>query len=259
MLASVTEPLDRADINALIEDASEQLGVVRELYHKTLQEKEASQRLKTRIKNVLENQRSALEYTAHAIVQRHGDPKCHSYYPVARSPSEFRRAFKRTLPGIKSNAVREAIEARQPYQRGYEWLGHLVTLTNENKHRRLTPQQRKETKMIETKGPGGGQIGYTEGVTFLPGDQGISVSPGGSISFGPGGSIGFGPEGTLVSGVPMDPRTQRPVATPGATVEEIVYVDWLFEDPQLSALGTLGRIQDSLPALIAEVLAVSGL
>jgi hypothetical protein len=93
---------DRGDIDALIEDASEQLEVVGEMYEETLHEKEASRRLKTRVKNVLESQRSALEYTAHAIVERHGDPKRHSYYPVAPGPSEFPGTFSRTLPGSRA-------------------------------------------------------------------------------------------------------------------------------------------------------------
>jgi len=248
---------DRSDIDALIEDAAEQLDRVRELYEASLRAKEVPAKLRTRIKNVLENQRSALEYMAHAIYEAHGDGKGkNSYYPVAASLTEFPGYFNKVMSGVATNCpdVRDAIEARQPYRPGYEWLTHLSLLTNENKHRRLTPQTRTETKTVETRGPRGGQVGYTEGVTFLPGGQGISFGPGGSISFGPGGSIEFGPGGTSVSGVPVDPTTQRPVPTPGATVAETVYVDWLFEDPQLSALGTLERIQDSLPSLVDDVL-----
>jgi len=222
----MTAAFDRGDIDALIEDAAEQLEVIRSLYDATLHEREASRRLKTRIKNVLENQRSA-------IVERHGDPKRHSYYPVAPTPSKFPDAFKRTLPDVKSAKIRKAIETRQPYQAGYEWLADLVTLTNENKHRRLSPQTRREQRRIRAE---------TSGTL-------VEWSPS-NVRFGPGVRIG---------GVPVNPATQRPVSSPTQTITEIVYVDWLFQEPAASALGTLTRIQDSLPALIDEVLAAAGL
>jgi hypothetical protein len=59
--------------------------------------------------------------------------------------------------------------------------------------------------------------------------------------------------------VPVDPRTQRPVPSPTQTVTEIVYVDWLFQEPPLSALQTLMKIQESLPPLVDDVLASAGL
>ena len=127
---------------------------------------EASRKLKARIENVLENQRSACEYSAHAIVERHGNPKRDSYYPIARSPSGFPGSFRRTLPGVKSTKVREAIEARQPYQQGYEWLGHLATLINENKHRRLTPQTRTEHRRIRAESGGSAIEWSPENVQF---------------------------------------------------------------------------------------------
>jgi hypothetical protein len=71
-----------------------------------------------------------------------------------------------------------------------------------------------------------------------------------NVRFGPGVSIG---------GEPLDPSTQRPVPSLTQTVTEIIYVDWLFQEPRLSALRTLNTIQDSLPALIDDVLAASGL
>ena len=85
--------IDRADIDALLEDADEQLERVRDLYEKSLREKEVPTKLKTRIKNVVENQRSALEYLAHAIYERHGDGKgAKSYYPGRPCPNEVSRS-----------------------------------------------------------------------------------------------------------------------------------------------------------------------
>jgi hypothetical protein len=210
---------------------------VRELYDQTLREKEVPAALQTRIKNVVENQRSALEYLAHGIYERHGDGKgSNSYYPVANVATEFGGLFEHHLPGVAGNApkVRDAIKARQPYEPGYEWLRHLVLLTNENKHRRLTPQARTETHRVRAETPGGGAVEWTPNTGQ------------GGVTFGSGVSIG---------GVPVDPRTQRPVPSPTQTVTETIYVDWLFEDPQLSARATLETIQESLPRLVDDVVA----
>lgn len=112
---------------------------------------------------------------------------------------------------------------------GFEWLRHLTLLTNENKHRRLTPQTRTEQRRTRVQGAGGGVVEWSEGVTFSGDVQ--------------------------VMGVPVDPATQKPIPHPSQTVTETIYVDWLFEDPPLSALGTLERIQDALPSLVDDVVA----
>jgi hypothetical protein len=230
---------DRSEIDALIDLAAEQVAAIRSLYKEALAEKTASHRLRAQIKNALENQRSALEYVAHAIVEHRGDPGSRCYYPIARQPSGFLGVFSRNMRGVTDTKLRDAIEARQPYQPEYDWLGHLATLTNENKHQRLTPQTRTETRQVRVDLGGGGRVEYQ------PFEEGK-----GGVSFGPGVFIG---------GVPVDPATQRPVPAPTQTVTEMVYVDWLFEEPRVSALGMLERIQAALPSLIDEVLAAARL
>ena len=215
--------IDRADIDALLEDATEQLERVRELYAGSLREQEVPAALKTRIKNVVEHQRSALEYLAHAIYERHGDGKgAKSYYPVAPAPTKFPDVFERVLPGVAANCpdVRDAIKAHQPYEPGFEWLRHLTLLTNENKHRRLTPQTRTEQRTTR----------------YESGGAAIQLGEGASIHLGGGADIILGGQSI---------RQVQPTQT--------IYVDWLFEHPQLSALGTLERIQESLPSLVDDV------
>ncbi len=223
--------MDRGDIDALIDDADEQLRLVRGMYERSLREKEVPARLQTRIKNVVENQRSALEYLAHGIHQQFGDGERKPYYPIVRSPVDFPSLFNQHLSGVAEYcpAVRDAIEVRQPYQEGYEWLHYLALLTNENKHRRLTPQTRTEQVRVRVEMQGAGTVEYGPGVTF-----------------GSGVSIG---------GVPVDPATQRPVPSPTQTITETTYVDWVFDDPPLSALRTLEQIQQGLPPLVSGVLA----
>jgi hypothetical protein len=219
--------IDRDDIDAVLDDAAEQLDRVRELYGESLAEQKAPQALKVRIKHALDDQRSALEYLAHAIYERHGDGKRRkSYYPIAIKPGDFPNLFERYLPGVATNCpkTRKAIKDRQPYQPGYEWLHHLALLTNENKHRRLTPQTRMERRATRS------DYASASVETDDAGNLRIEPSPGGT---------------SLV--------IRGPLGTP-ARVVHTRYVDWLFQEPPLSALGTLQRIQDGLPQLIDDVI-----
>ena len=58
-------------------------------------------------------------------------------------PADFPRQLENELPGILKNepAIAQAFGRHQPYQPDHDWMSHLWELTNENKHRRLTPQE----------------------------------------------------------------------------------------------------------------------
>jgi len=216
-------------IKALVADAAEQLQLVDEMYEESLEEQSVSPRLQTRIKNVVENQRSALEYLANRIYEAYGDGKrAKSYFPVAESPEDFPRVFDLRLPGVAAGAaeVRAAIEERQPYRDGYGWLQDLVYLTNENKHRKLTAQTRKERSVSRWNRP----------------EATIEADDAGNIRIGPpAGDTNVRFEGDLRE-IPPD--------------EELAYVDWLFTDLGKSAMQTLQAIQAGTVALIEEVVAV---
>lgn len=226
-------------MEALVAEAQGQIVLIQGMYQDALREQRASGVLRVRIKNVLENQRSALEYLANGLDSGGVDRKP-VYYPISRAPKDFPSLIKGQMPGVEMNSrLYEAIEARQPYQKGYEWLGHLAVLTRENKHRRLTPQIRDETLRVDVDMQGGGKISYQP---LQPGKGGVRIT-GHGVSFG---------------GVPVDPVTQRPVPSPTQTVTETVFVDWLFDEPRLPVLRTLEQIQAGLSGLIDDVLSASG-
>jgi hypothetical protein len=229
------DPEVRADIEALLQEAKSQIRGLKRLYERALEEEEPSAKLRVRIKNVLENQRAALEYLANELTRAYGRPSLQTYYPVVPRPQAFPAQFDRRMEGVAATKprIRDAIEARQPYQAGFEWLQHLVTLTNENKHRRLTPQRAVET---------------TTRVTVQGQGAGVSWDPR-LVRFGGGAGVGV-----RIVGAPIDPTTQMPVPTPGLAVTRTVVKDWLFHDPRLSALATVERIQRELPNLINDVL-----
>jgi hypothetical protein len=243
------------DIDALINEAADQLVAVRGLYQRSLTVASRLSRLQAKIKNVLENQRSALDYLAHAIVERDGKAGSRAYFPVAKKPEVFSDVFGGQMPGVRATRpdIEGAIEKRQPYQPGYEWLEHLVFLTNENKHRRLTPQTQEVTAELRG-GPGGGTIGagdpdrkliIADEVTILKSMNvtGVDLPEGAAIRLAPGAEM------TVSGPGPLDVRN----------VTQTEIVDWLFADLAISALATLERIQAKLPGLLAEVIHVAGL
>jgi hypothetical protein len=131
------------------------------------------------------------------------------------------------------------IRTRQPYNPRYEWLGHLAVLTRQNKHHRLTPQLRDETRHVYVKTDDFELI-------YRP-DQWEK------------GGVGVADGDVHIGGVPVDPATEKPIPSPQQRVTEHILVDWQFDDPRVSALGTLHQIQAGLPTLIHDVLSACGL
>ncbi|MCH8995136.1 MAG: hypothetical protein IH959_09260 [Chloroflexi bacterium] len=131
--------------------------------------------------------------------------------------------MKRDFPKVPQ-AVFDAMERHQPYQPDKASLGYLHDLARVNKHQDFTPQTRTETRRIRVSGPGGA-------VEWTPDN----------VTFGRGVSIG---------GVPVDPRTQRPVPSPTQEVTETIYIGWNFANLNVPVLPTL----ESLSRLITDAM-----
>lgn len=211
---------------SVLDAAERDLAKVRALYQGSLTAKEASGELQTTIKHVVEDQRSALDYVATAINEKFGKPGERVYFPYGADPGKFKDFFDRNFPKLAAAqpAIFAAFERHQPYQAGHEWIAQLIALTNENKHRELTPQTRTET-VVKKHG----------GVSWKP----VSVRFGG---------------GVWINGVPVDPVTQEPAGT-----QTIIYVDWLFRQPQVSALATLEAVQTGIRPALEDICKSAGL
>ena len=202
---------------------------VGKLYGASLRAREPSEELQTTITEVVEHQRAALDYVATAIYEKFGKKGTKVYFPYAQNPAKFPDYFEKNLPKLAATqpGIFTAIERHQPYQPGHEWLGHLVTLTNESKHRDLTPQTKTENvRRSVTKGDA-------------------------SISWGPGVTFG---SGISIMGEPVDPTTQRTAST-----VETIYVDWLFADPPVPAFQMLETIQAGIRPMLEEICQSAGL
>jgi hypothetical protein len=221
------------DIDALLGTAADQVAQIRSLYQQSLDAQAVDPRLPPLIKNALENQRSALDYLAERIYRKHGNPgKAKAYYPVAKSSYHFPAWFAKNLPGVDKNAphVRDVIRDRQWYRPGFDWLRHLHDLTIEQKHRQLTPQVRAWTTQLETDPDTGNEVRLAPDLPGASTEREQTTEP------------------VLVG---------RDVQV-GDALRAVVFVDWLFTKPPVSALGTLERIQSGLPQLIRDVRQTAG-
>jgi|SRR5712671_3444531 len=208
----------KASIDALLEHADTELAKIEAEYQESLHAKSIDTAMRIDIKNLCENLRSALDYLAHEVresfcQQARGDAKF--YFPILPDKATFDVRVDQWYPGLRSAApsVVAYLEAVQPYQKGFEWLGYLNKVNNENKHGDLVEQIRSETLETRVTGQGGGQVSWGPGVTF---GSGVSVM-----------------------GVPIDPRTQLPVPSPAVKVERITWVDFQFAEIRISALALL--------------------
>ena len=210
-----------ADATELLNHAEAELPKIRKAYERSLAEKKVSAGLLVEIKNFLENVRSALDFAARGIFDKYGSSsktKPKIYFPYANADQD-RAAFEKSgrvetcIPGLKAprpDLVEWLVEAQHFGSHAYSWLPAFMDLTNENKHERLTPQVRKESKELRITG-GWASIGMGEGAS-------ISVGPGASISVG-GAVIRGGQE----FGVGRPPRVE------GGKVEMITWVSFEFE------------------------------
>ena len=224
-----------SDAIALLDHADAELPKIKLAYEASLNAKQISPVLLVEIKNVFENIRSALDFVAHGVHGKHcaAAKKAKIYFPYAiasQTRSDFARSGRidACIPGITQSRpdVATMLEEMQHFgSKGFRWLPSFMTLTNENKHQRLVPQTRKETKELRVSGGGAS----------------ISLGQGASISLGQGASISIG--GAVIrGGQTFD--ANNPPRVEGGKVEVITWVSSHFEttgDPVLPFVETAAQ------------------
>ena len=226
---------DLSTVGIRVRTAADRLRRAESLFEASLRVQNAGPDLQLAVDDVVQQQRSALDFLANRLVEHAtGGPAKQVAYPMERSESEYNGKADRLMPGVRASRpdIMAIVRLHQRWQPGYEWLGQLNELVNRGKHVDLVPQTRQETPHTEVTRPGSGSVSWTSGVTF-----GAGVS---------------------VMGAAMDPRTQLPVPTPGVKVTRTVYVDWLLPDGR-SALGALRQFQAGLELLVSEIAQIAGM
>ncbi|HEY3131176.1 MAG TPA: hypothetical protein VGL91_17095 [Acidobacteriota bacterium] len=188
-------------INALLAKAEQQIAQIEKEYRNSLHVQAIDPALRVDIKNACENIRSVLDYIARDIRGRYcpnASANARFYFPILPDQNTFDKRVDEWFLGLRQAApkVIAALQACQPFQPDYEWLGQFNQVNNENKHGDLVEQTRTESVRTTVTGQGGGQVSWGPGVTF---GSGVSIM-----------------------GVPVDPRTQLPVPDPSIRVERVV-------------------------------------
>ena len=97
-----------SDVLALIQESEDQFNEVKALYDKALRDKSLDIRIK--VKNLMENLRSILDYTAHdiyeSICESHrrklGKRKPRNiYFPYGRTEDDFKSSITNSLPDLE--------------------------------------------------------------------------------------------------------------------------------------------------------------
>jgi hypothetical protein len=152
------------DSKACLEIAQIMLIETKELIDESLKNEAVIPYLKVKIKNFLENCRSPLDYAANYLF----DSYCRAnysekelkrmkvYFPIVKEAQgrdaqrDFEKWIKVSFKGLKeaNEDVVNVLENCQFYKTD-PWLSNLTFLTNENKHRNLTKQNRTLSGHIE--------------------------------------------------------------------------------------------------------------
>ncbi len=226
------------DINALLERAEKILPDINKKYNESLMAKEIAADLRIDIKDFFGHLKSVLDYIAHDIVEKYcpnASPRNILYFPITPDQPSFDGTMNKSYPDLKANCpdVYSILENIQPFKKGEnKWLTHFNKLNNEHKHDNLVPQTRSETKRVNVEIKGGGSVSWDSS----------------AVKFGPGVSIG---------GVSVNPSTQMPVPSSTQIVTITTWVDFQFEDVNISAiwltdesLKQIARIYSSLKAYL---------
>lgn len=229
------------DIQAVLDTAKQDFEKIKNEYQKSLQDEEISSSLRISIKNCLENIRSSLDYLGYQISEENC-PKNNSkiYFPIFFNDKQsFDKFMTKTYPNLDSNNSKlySKIESIQYYinPSENEWMKDLVTLVNENKHRKLTPQTRTQRKQLN----------------ISSGGAGISLGGGASIKLGGGASIRMGGK-TIYGGQTISPDNPFIHADPGLNVKRTIWVDFKFDELKKSVLLTITKIVNGVQQTVDE-------
>jgi hypothetical protein len=160
------------DAKALLDASEKQLAKITAEYNQSLTKQQIGAPLLVEIKNLMENLRSALDYTAHGLFEKYGncavDPKI--YFPYAWLTLDLagfraKNCVGSKIPGLPQNRpdIVTKIESYQHFSNPKNrWLPIFMDLNNENKHQKLTPQTRTQTKQLTIQS-GGSHISLGEG------------------------------------------------------------------------------------------------
>lgn len=233
------------DVFELLAHVKQDMEGMIEEYQSSLENKNIQPKLKIDIKNLMENLRSILDYTAHDIYDSSlrnyrtssGKRQINRiYFPYGKDDTDFRSMLGNNLPELDTinPTIFDIVESLQPHKANSPWLLDLCNLVNQNKHDSITPQTRVETKRFEA-----GLRGFNRGP--------VISAPAGSIKAPPGSiRIGNVP-------VDIDPTTGIPIPTRNLDVKVTTWVSFNFSGTQISVLPFLSKSISEIEKYITDL------
>ncbi|ANC07802.1 MULTISPECIES: hypothetical protein [Bacillus cereus group] len=231
--------MTQSESQFMLHDAKKLLEEIEYSYKNYLNEESIPRELRNKIRYFLNNIESALDYQAFDIFSRYcaknvkpeklEQHKKRVNFPLYSGKDWFNKKIDDTYPGLRTECphIISAFEKCQPFPSGSSWLSRFNLLVNNNKHRNLTKQERKQTT----------HIGYMEDIF---GNKIINCT-----FEGIGQPIVYGNTPVNFSNDKPHPYVKHLNAT--------TYVDFVFKDIDKSVLPTLEEIHTGASSVINEL------
>jgi hypothetical protein len=141
-----------SDSRACLAVAYSMLENIKNEYREAILKDNTPSTLNVTIKNFLENVRSSLEYSTHYIFTTHCSihynakelERKNVYFPIRKTQSSFDECINSDFRGLRDDKpeIYQILKSCQSFN-GQMWAQHLATLSNKNKHIKLTKQKKK--------------------------------------------------------------------------------------------------------------------
>src|SRR3989338_7717692 len=210
------------DIQSQLDRARELLQALENACDNDLRAKDVSGKTKNLSQEVLLKVRHLLDQTIYKFFEK-------VYFPIVSKNDDLKSVLGRAKMSDLETSHQDfykLIDSVQPYNQDYLWLKYLANYASE-KHIRLTPQTKTETKRV-TVSRGSGSVSYGPGVTF-----------GGGVS---------------VMGVPIDPATQMPVPNNITETKVENWASFLFEGSDVNVLWLCKKSVEDGENIVKRVL-----
>lgn len=141
------------EIQELLKNVQENIDHIEGAYDEAKRDEEKTADFNVKVKNTLENLRSALDYVANDIADFYNHRGKYVYFPYGKNENDFKSSFGKSFPGLKKSSpvIYTCLEYFQPHVSGDDLICHMCILTNENKHNNLSKYVRKNSVTSETK------------------------------------------------------------------------------------------------------------
>ena len=236
------------DAKSLIEAAKSDLSAIKSEYELCLSDQHIRKALLIKIKNFMENLRSALDYTAHGLFESYGDPgqrgRNKIYFPYAAASIELSRfrqqqTIQNSIPGLPRNRP-DIVEKLESYQHfashKNSWFPEFMALNNTNKHQKLTPQEKTEIKQLSISSP------TTPGIVLIA--PTINIDKDAEIRLGD----------TKLKGSDLIPLDRKGKVKVGDVTQEVsIWISFRFKDTDIDVYPFLERALVGIEQIIDEL------